>query len=124
MLGGYLAIAWSMTGYEVFHAVEHFPYEWWKSATEHPYMGLLFRKLYGFHHFHHANIKSNEAISGFYGLPIADWVFRTYHQPKELLLEGRVATAKEFQMKPPIRIVRWLDNLAREQEAKIIRKVA
>jgi hemolysin III len=113
-----------MTGYEVFHAVEHFPYEWWKSATEHPYMGLLFRKLYGFHHFHHANIKSNEAISGFYGLPIADWVFRTYHQPKELLLEGRVATAKEFQMKPPIRIVRWLDNLAREQEAKIIRKVA
>jgi len=121
LLGGYTAITWSMTLYEILHAIEHQPYEWWKHATEHPRFGFVWRQLYGFHHMHHANTSCNEAISGFFGLPVADWVFRTYHQPKELLLEGRVATARDFAVGSPPRIVRWLDGWARKRESQLRR---
>jgi hemolysin III len=119
LMGGYAAITWSMCLYEILHAIEHRSYDWWKHATEHPRFGAFWRRLYGFHHMHHANISCNEAISGFFSLPVADWVFGTYHQPKDLLLEGRVATAKDFAIKPPIPMVRWLDSWARKREAKV-----
>jgi len=122
LMGGYAAITWSMCLYEILHAIEHRPYEWWKHATEHPRFGAFWRKLYGFHHMHHANISCNEAISGFFSLPIADWVFRTYHQPKDLLLEGRVASAKDFAIPPPLPFVRWLDSWARKREARTLQR--
>jgi len=124
IIAGYAAITWSMSLYEVLHAIEHRPYEWWKHATEHPRFGLIWRKIYGFHHMHHANVSCNEAISGFFGLPIADWAFGTYHQPKDLLLEGRVATAKDFAVRPAPRWVRYLDGWARKREATIIHRAA
>lgn len=119
MIAGYAAIFFSMCLYEILHAIEHHPYEWWQKATEHPTLGKMWTKLYGFHHMHHANILCNEAISGFFGLPIADWVFGTYHQPKELLLSGRVATAKDFAVPPPPALVRWMDAWARRRESHI-----
>lgn len=122
LMGGYAAITWSMCLYEILHAIEHRPYEWWKHATEHPRFGAFWRRIYGFHHMHHANISCNEAISGFFSLPIADWTFGTYHQPKELLLEGRVATAKDFAVPPPPGWVRWLDSWARKRESEIRRR--
>lgn len=121
LIGGYAAITFSMALYEILHAIEHLPYDWWKRATEHPTFGGMWRKIYGFHHMHHANVSCNEAISGFFGLPIADWVFGTYHQPKELLLEGRVATAKDFAVPTPPPLVRWLDNWARKRESRLRR---
>ena len=122
LLGGYAAIAWSMTLYEILHAMDHWPYEWWKSATEHPRFGGFWRRLYGFHLMHHANIGCNEAISGFFGLPIPDWCFGTYHQPKELLLDGRMATAKDFAIQAPRGFVRGIDRWARKREAGILRR--
>lgn len=123
-LGGYTAIAWSMVTYEVFHSIEHLPYPWWKRATEHHRFGGLWRRIYGFHHFHHANVGSNEGISGFFGLPLADWAFKTYHQPQDLLLHGRIATAKEFAVRPPWPFVASMDRWARAREAKILRREA
>ncbi len=123
LVGGYSAIAVSMTLYEILHAIEHLPYEWWQKAIEHPTFGGMWTKLYGFHHFHHANINVNEAISGFFGLPVADWVFRTYHQPRELLLEGRVASAKDFAVKPPWGFVQAMDAWARKRESRIQRQL-
>ena len=124
LLGGYSAITLSMALYEILHAIEHQPYEWWQQAIEHPSLGVMWRKLYGFHHMHHANISCNEAISGFLGLPIADWAFRTYHQPKELLLSGRVATAKDFAVSQPWPFVRALDAWARKRETQIRSRAA
>ncbi len=121
LIPGYTAITWSMCLYEILHAIEHQPYEWWKAATEHPRVGLVWRQLYGFHHMHHANISCNEAISGFFGLPVADWVLGTYHQPRELLLEGRLATAKDFAIPPPPRLVRWVDEWVRKRESHVRR---
>jgi hemolysin III len=122
LLGGYAAIAWSMTLYEILHAIDHWPYEWWQKATEHPRFGPFWRRLYGFHLMHHANIACNEAISGFFGLPLPDWAFGTYHQPKELLLEGRQATARDFAIRPPRAFVRWIDEWARRRESGIVRR--
>lgn len=122
LMSGYAAITWSMCLYEILHAIEHRPYEWWKHATEHPRFGVFWRKLYGFHHMHHANISCNEAISGFFALPVADWAFGTYHQPKDLLLEGRVATARDFAIPPPRRIVKFFDAWFRKREADMIRR--
>jgi len=124
LMGGYAAITFSMVLYEILHAFEHRPYEWWKRATEHPRTGRIWSKLYAFHHMHHANISCNEAISGFFGLPIADWVFGTYHQPRELLLEGRVATARDFAVAPPRRFVMWLDAWARRRESETMRRAS
>ena len=119
ILGGYTAVTWSMASYETLHAVEHWPYEWWKRATEHPVYGTVWKKLYGFHHYHHANTSRNMAISGFVlGFPLPDIVLGTYHQPKELLLEGRMATARDFAAPAPPGLVRWLDGWARRREAK------
>jgi hemolysin III len=122
ILGGYSAIAWSMMLYEILHAINHWPYEWWRRAIEHPRFGAFCRLLYGFHLMHHANIGCNEAISGFFSLPVPDLCLGTYHQPKQLLLEGRKATAKEFTVRRASRFVRWLDRWARRREAKIQRR--
>lgn len=123
MLGGYCAITLSMGFYEIFHAIEHLSFDWWKKAVEHPTFGTIWTKIYGFHHFHHANINVNEAISGFFGLPVADWAFRTYHQPRELLLQGRVASAKDFAVKPPWGFVQAIDGWARKRESRIQREL-
>lgn len=122
LLGGYAAITWSMCLYEILHAIEHQPYEWWKHAIESPRFGRMWRALYGFHHMHHANVGCNEAIGGFFGLPLPDWLFGTYHQPKDLLLEGRIATAKDFAVKPPPKLVAWIDRWARKRESRIRRR--
>jgi hemolysin III len=122
VLGGLAAITWSMLLYEILHAINHWPYEWWQRAIEHPRFGAFWRPLYGFHLMHHANIGCNEAISGFFSLPVPDWCFGTYHQPKQLLLEGRRATAEEFKVRRPSRIVLWLDRWAKGREAKIQRR--
>ncbi len=123
-VGGYAAVTWAMASYEILHAVEHLPYAWWKRATEHPRFGWLWRRVYGFHHFHHANVGCNEAISGFFGLPVADWVLRTYHQPRELLLHGRIATAKEFAVRAPWAFVVSWDRWARRRESEMRQKRA
>jgi len=121
VLGGLTGIAWSVISYEAFHAVEHFRYEWWKGAVEHPVVGPVMTRVYGFHHFHHANIRSNEAISGFFGLPVADWCFGTYFQPKNLLLDKRVATIDEFQVPDPATWVKKLDEWAKRRHSQLTR---
>lgn len=121
ILAGSAAVVWSMFSYEVFHAIEHYPYAWWERATNSRRWGWLWRRIYGFHHFHHANINTNEAISGFFGLPIADWIFGTYNQPPGLLLQGRLATAQMFQIKLPGRLVKAIDAWGRRREALINR---
>ena len=110
ILGGYTAVTLSTAGYEVLHAIEHLPYEWWKRATEHPRFGRFWRPIYGFHLFHHANVKANEAIFGWFGIPVADWVFGTLFVPKNLLLHGRMAIGNELKVQPPRWLVRKLDT--------------
>ncbi|MEY2881518.1 MAG: hypothetical protein RLZZ15_3898, partial [Verrucomicrobiota bacterium] len=74
LVAGYAALAFSMALYEIFHAIEHWEFARWAPLIEHRWFGGLWRKVYSFHLRHHAVIDSNEAISGFFTLPVFDWV--------------------------------------------------
>lgn len=111
-LGGYSALASSLLIYELFHAIEHWSFERWGPLIDHPRWGGLWRKVYSFHLRHHAVIDCNEAISGFFILPVADWVFGTCIIPGVLYKHGQtVADEKEFLSPRPVGFIRWLDRL-------------
>jgi len=113
VLGGWLGIAWSITLYELLHAVEHLPQATWDRLVSQPRTGRFWRKAYAFHLRHHADIRCNESVSGFFGFPLPDLVFGTYINPETLYPhEGEVPT-QEFQSQPPrFAFLRWLDKLA------------
>jgi len=112
-LGGYLAVAWSLSLYELIHAVEHWPQETWDRLVEHPQYGRIWRKAYAFHLRHHADIRCNEAISGVFGLPLVDFVLGTYIDPETLYTHGKPVDPKEFvSPRPRFAFIRWLDRQA------------
>lgn len=114
-LGGYLAIAWSLMLYELIHAVEHWPQATWDRLVESPSLGRFWRKAYAFHLRHHADIRSNEAISGFFALPVPDLILGTYLDPETLYTHGQPVHPKEFvSPRPRFAIIRWLDRQAEE----------
>jgi hemolysin III len=111
-LGGYCALVSSLLIYEIFHAIEHWSFERWSPLIDHPRWGGFWRKVYSFHLRHHAVIDCNEAISGFFILPVADWVFGTCVIPGVLYKHGQsVAEEKEFLSPHPVGLIRWLDRL-------------
>jgi hemolysin III len=54
-------------------------------------------------------IDCNEAISGFFTLPVADWVLGTFILPKTLYADGQEWQASEFVSPRPCALVRWCD---------------
>jgi len=114
-LGGFLAIAWSLSLYELIHAVEHWPQATWDRLLAHPRLGGFWRKAYAFHLRHHADIRCNEAISGVFGLPVVDWMLGTYVDPETLYRHGSTARPEEFvSPRPRFSLIRWLDRQADE----------
>lgn len=112
-IGGYAALACSISLYEILHAIEHWPFETWARLIENPRWGAVWRKVYSFHLRHHAVIDCNEAISGFFGLPVADWIFGTCILPRSLYTHGGELTAPtEFASPRPVALIRWLDAAA------------
>ncbi|MBX3748823.1 MAG: hypothetical protein KF897_01890 [Opitutaceae bacterium] len=115
MLGGVCAVFLSLVLYETIHAVEHWPQATWDRLVAHPWQGRFWRKAYAFHLRHHADIRCNEAISGFFALPVPDWLFGTYVDPNTLYRHGEVAPPAEFvSPRPRFAFVRWLDQRAAE----------
>ena len=114
-LGGYLAVSFSMSLYELIHAVEHWPQDTWDRLIEHPRYGRIWRKAYAFHLRHHADIRCNEGISGIFGLPLVDFVLGTYVDPETLYTHGEAVHADEFvSPRPRFAFIRWLDRRADE----------
>ncbi len=112
-LASWLAVAWSLSLYELIHAVEHWPQDTWDRLVEHPKYGRIWRKAYAFHLRHHADIRCNEAISGVFGLPLVDFVFGTYIDPETLYTHGKPVDPKEFvSPQPRFAFIRWLDRRA------------
>jgi hemolysin III len=109
-LAGFAALAASLIFYEVFHAIEHWPFERWARMIERPRTGWFWRKVYSFHLRHHAVIDCNEAISGFFTLPVADFVFGTWIFPKSLYTDGGEWEAAEFTSPQPYAFIRWCDR--------------
>jgi len=111
-LSGFLSLASSLTLYELFHAINHWPLEKWLPLVEHPQWGWFWQPAYGFHLRHHAVIDCNESISGFFGLPLADWVFGTCVIPKTIYAQGEEWEHGKFRSPQPRRVIRWLDTWA------------
>jgi len=109
-LSGYAALAVSLSLYEVFHAIEHWPLERWAPLIEQPRLGWLWRRAYSFHLRHHAVIDCNEAISGFFALPVADWVFGTCVIPATLYADGEEWQPAQFKSPRPRWIIRACDG--------------
>jgi hemolysin III len=112
-LAGFVSIAWSLSLYEIIHAIEHLPQATWDRLVAKPTTGRFWRKAYAFHLRHHADIRCNEAISGVFAMPVPDWVFGTYVDPETLYTNGRTAAPKEFVSPTPrFAVIRWLDRQA------------
>ncbi|MBL9204576.1 MAG: hemolysin III family protein [Opitutaceae bacterium] len=111
-LAGYLALACSLTLYEVLHAINHWPMDVWEPLVEHPRWGWFWQPVYGFHLRHHAVIDCNESISGFFGLPIADWTLGTCVIPQTLYADGEEWTQDKFVSPKPVGLIRFCDRWA------------
>lgn len=111
-LAGYVSLAGSLCIYELSHAVSHLPLSFWEPLTRRRYTGSFWRMIYSFHLRHHAVIDCNESISGFFGLPIADWTFNTCVIPPTLFADGEQANKEKFTSPRPRALIRWLDRLA------------
>lgn len=126
--GGYLALASSMTLYEVLHAINHWPFETWQPLIEHRVWGRFWRPAYAFHLRHHAVIDCNESISGFFGLPVADWVFGTCLIPKTVYADGEEWTPDKFISPRPVWPIRaldvWFDGIVRNRRARAVSAAA
>jgi hemolysin III len=107
---GYAALAGSIMLYEIFHAIEHWSFATWAPLIEHRQLGWFWRKVYSFHLRHHAVIDCNEAISGFFTLPVADVVLGTFILPKSLYADGQEWQAAEFTSPRPCALIRWCDE--------------
>jgi hemolysin III len=112
-LGGFSALAVSMALYEILHAINHWPFETWEPLIGHRIWGVIWRPAYAFHLRHHAVIDCNESISGFFGLPIGDWVFGTCVIPRTVYAEGEEWAQDKFESPRPVALIRWLDVLAK-----------
>ena len=108
--GGYATLAFAIGLYEIFHAIEHWAFERWAPLIESPRLGWFWRGVYSFHLRHHAVIDCNEAISGFFTLPVFDWVFGTFILPKSLYVDGAEWQPSEFTSPRPRAIIRWCDE--------------
>lgn len=111
-LAGFAALASSLSLYEILHAINHWPLERWEPLITHPRWGRFWQPIYGFHLRHHAVIDCNESISGFFGLPVADWVLGTCVVPKTVYADGEAWSEEKFRRPRPRAVIRWLDTWA------------
>ena len=108
-IAGFAALAISLSLYEILHAIDHWPLETWAPLITHPFWGRFWQPVYGFHLRHHAVTDCNESISGFFGLPLADWVFGTCVIPQTVYADGEEWAPEKFRSPSPRGIVRRLD---------------
>jgi hemolysin III len=106
---GFASLASSLAIYELVHAIEHWSLERWEPLIEHPLWGSFWRRAYSFHLRHHAVIDCNESISGFFCLPVADWLFGTCLMPRSIYSDGDEWSAVEFASPTPAWPIRMLD---------------
>jgi hemolysin III len=110
---GFAALAVSLSLYEILHAINHWPFEQWEPLIEHPRWGRFWRPAYAFHLRHHAVTDCNESISGFFGLPLADWTFGTCAIPQTIYADGEEWTPEKFRSPKPRWLIRHCDAWAK-----------
>ena len=110
-LAGYSALLFSIVLYELVHHTLHLPMTFWKPKFAHPRFGDSWKYAYTFHLRHHANVRCNESVSGFFGIPIPDFLFGTYIQAKTLFPDQTVVPLSEYKVPPPRLFISMLDKI-------------
>ncbi len=113
-ISGFAALAVSLLEYEIFHAINHWSLETWDPLISHPRFGRFWRIAYAFHLRHHAVIDCNESISGFFGLPLADWAFGTCVIPTTIYADGEEWLPAKFVSPKPVWFIQALDKWAKK----------
>jgi hemolysin III len=80
--------------------------------VKHPRWGRFWQPVYAFHLRHHAVTDCNESISGFFGLPVADWLFGTCVIPQTIYENGEEWSPDKFRSPHPRALIRRLDTWA------------
>lgn len=107
-----LSVTAQYTGYEVWHAITHLPYDrFWKPLLE-GRMRKITRRIYSFHLMHHWRPSCNLAVVGFWGIAIWDYAFRTHRRPQRLPLRGSEVRYVDVHIKKPIFPVSALDKVS------------
>lgn len=87
-----IAVAHYYSGYEIWHAVLHLPFErFWQPLLDGRRTRRLARTVYSFHLMHHWRPWCNLAIVGFWGFAVWDHMFRTHRRPRLPLAGVEVA---------------------------------
>ncbi|MBI3589292.1 MAG: hypothetical protein HY093_02665 [Candidatus Liptonbacteria bacterium] len=124
--GGYFTLFLGLTLYEGYHSIEHWSFERWSPRFDHPRWGRFWEKVYGFHLRHHAVPMCNMAISGFFLLPIWDWIFGTYVRMTSLYSTNGEWRSEDFTRPNPrwplSLLIRWAKKIEHRNFARMARK--
>lgn len=110
-IAGYSSLFFSMLLYELFHVAWHWPLSRWQLLFNSKIFGGFWKRAYAFHLRHHANVRCNESVSGFFGIPIPDLLFGTYLQAKTLFPDQTVVPQEEYSTPKPGFFIRYLDSI-------------
>lgn len=110
-IAGYTSLLWSMLLYELFHAAWHWPLTTWAPLFEKKKMGFFWHMVYTFHLRHHANVRCNESVSGFFGLPLPDILFGTYLPAATRFPDQTLVPPSEYRSPQPYLPIRLLDKI-------------
>ena len=110
-VAGYAALFWSMLLYELFHMAWHWPISTWTPLFARTYTGRFWHYVYTFHLRHHANVRCNESVSGFFGLPLPDLLFGTYLPSNTVFPDQTVVPIEEYRSPKPYLLIRLLDSI-------------
>lgn len=106
---GFSAVAVSVSLYGMVHTLDHWPLEKWEPLIEHSRWGRFWRWAYAFRLQHCAVPDCNESVSGFFGLPLGDWVFGTCVFPRIIYADSEEWAPDTFRSPQPRGFIRWLD---------------
>jgi len=112
-LMGFTGLAVSLALYEIRHAADHWPEERLEKLFSLPLLGEPIKEWFKFHRAHHANVDVNMAISGFFLIPVFDYVFRTYKRIKTFYPHKSKPHDDDFEAPEP-RFLGWLTQLIHE----------
>lgn len=110
-IAGYSALLLSIVLYEFIHNTWHMELATWKKLMQRKRTGALWHRIYTFHLRHHADVRCNESVSGFLGIPVPDLLFGTYIKANTLYPHKQIVDPSEFVTPKPIFFIHWLDIL-------------
>ncbi|MDP3935041.1 MAG: hypothetical protein Q8Q46_02415 [Candidatus Giovannonibacteria bacterium] len=106
------AVVFSYLGYEIKHAHHHRLYGgWWQKWVEMKGpLGRLGGKCHIGHFVHHENWRLNNNVFGFFGFPLADWLFGTLDLARKILPGGGLEKFPGYKAPKSVWFIRVLDQ--------------